>query len=91
MVDLQGETGALVYDPDLRMDTEPKLPGAIYMELDIPVVEGAEGIWRIEYTMAPERVWGTFGSDASLYFEDGFYGYLALRPEDLRIPVDDEG
>jgi hypothetical protein len=91
VVDLQGETGALVYDPDLRMDTEPKLPGAIYMELDIPVVEGAEGIWRIEYTMAPERVWGIFGSDASLYFEDGFYGYLALRPEDLRAPVNGEG
>ena len=86
VMDLQGETGALVYDPDLRMDTEPKKPGTTYMELDIPVVEGAAGVWRIEYTMGEGVRWGTFRAEPSLYFDDGFYGYLALRPEDLRVP-----
>ncbi len=87
VMDLQGETGALVYDPDARMDTEPKKPSTTYMELDIPVAEGAAGIWRIEYTMGPEVRWATFRAEASLYFDDGFYGYLSLRPEDLRVPA----
>ena len=56
------------------------------MELDIPVVEGAAGIWRIEYTMGENVRWGTFRAESSLYFDDGFYGYLSLRPEDLRVP-----